>query len=199
MAGVRAVAATCEAVRHVLESAAEADGLGFDMQFQVYGPADFGSDTPAITTGVSIFLYRVLPNLSHRTPAGRVLPDGRRHRSHLPIDLHLLLTVWAGLPETQNTIVAWLMRTLEDYPTLPASLLNINHEGTFAAEESAELVLNEMPGEEILHLWEVLGQRIYKISIPYVVRALFIESQRIEPVAEPVQVRTFAVGVGTTP
>jgi hypothetical protein len=199
MAGVRAVAATCEAVRHMLESAAEADSLGFDMQFQVYGPADFGSDTPAITTGVSIFLYRVLPNLSHRTPAGRVLPDGRRHRNHLPIDLHLLLTVWAGLPETQNTIVAWLMRTLEDYPTLPASLLNINHEGTFAAEESVELVLNEMPGEEILHLWEVLGQRIYQISIPYVVRALFVESQRIEPVAEPVQVRTFAVGVGTAP
>jgi hypothetical protein len=199
MAGVRAVAATCEAVRHVLESAAAADSLGFDMQFQVYGPADFGREDPPITTGVSVFLYRVLPNLSHRTPAGRVLPDGRRHRSHLPVDLHLLLTIWAGLPETQNTIVAWLMRTLEDYPTLPASLLNINHEGTFAAEESVELVLNEMAGEEILHLWEVLGQRIYQISIPYVVRALFIESQRIEPVAEPVQVRTFAVGVGTAP
>ena len=199
MAGVRAVAATCEAVRHVLESAAAADGLGFDMQFQVYGPADFGREDPPITTGVSVFLYRVLPNLSHRTPAGRVLPDGRRHRSHLPVDLHLLLTIWAGLPETQNTIGAWLMRTLEDYPTLPASLLNINHEGTFAAEESVELVLNEMPGEEILHLWEVLGQKIYQLSIPYVVRALFIESQRIEPVAEPVQVRTFAVGVGTAP
>ena len=70
MAGVRAVAATCEAVRHVLESAAAADGLGFDMQFQVYGPADFGREDPPITTGVSVFLYRVLPNLSHRTPAG---------------------------------------------------------------------------------------------------------------------------------
>jgi Pvc16 N-terminal domain len=199
MAGVAAIAATCEAVRHVLESAAAADDLGFEMTFRVYGPAEFGLEEPLITTGVSVFLYRVLPNLSHRTPAGRVLPDGRRHRTHLPVDLHLLLTVWAGTPETQNTIVAWLMRTLEDYPTLPASLLNINHEGTFASEESVELVLNEMPGEEILHLWEVLGRRIYQISIPYVVRALFIESQRIEPVAEPVQVRKFAMGVGTTP
>ena len=199
MAGIRAIAATCEAVRHVLESAAAADDLGFAMTFRVYGPAEFGLAEPLITNGVSVFLYRVLPNLSHRTPAGRTLPDGRRHRTHLPVDLHLLLTVWASLPETQNTIVAWLMRTLEDYPTLPASLLNINHEGTFAAEESVELVLNEMPGEEILHLWEVLGQRIYQISVPYVVRALFLESQRIEAVAEPVQVRTFAMGVGTAP
>ena len=199
MAGIRAIAATCEAVRHVLESAAAADNLGFTMTFRVYGPAEFGLAEPLITTGVSVFLYRVLPNLSHRTPAGRVLPDGRRHRTHLPVDLHLLLTVWARQPETQNTIVAWLMRTLEDYPTLPASLLNINNEGTFAAEESVELVLNEMPGEEILHLWEVLGQRIYQISIPYVVRALFIESQRIEPVAGPVQVRTFAASIGAAP
>jgi hypothetical protein len=199
MAGVAAIAATCEAIRHVLASAAAADNLGFDMVFRVYGPADFGREDPAITTGVSVFLYRALPNLSHRTPAGRVLADGRRHRTHLPLDLHLLLTVWGELPETQNTIVAWLMRTLEDYPTLPASLLNINHEGTFAPEESVELVVNEMSGEEMLHLWEVLGRRIYQISIPYVVRALFIESRRIEPIAEPVQVRTFALGVGTTP
>jgi hypothetical protein len=197
MARVRAIAATCDAVRRVLESAAAVDDLGFEMTFGVFGPSQF--ETPTISTGVSIFLYRALPNLSHRTPAGRLLPDGQRHRTHLPVDLHLLLTVWAELPETQNTIVAWMMRTLEDHPTLPSSLLNIGHEGTFAPEESVELVVGEMPGDEILHLWEVLGQRIYHLSIPYVVRALFIQSQRLEPHARPVQVRTFSLGVGTTP
>jgi hypothetical protein len=197
MAKVTAIAATCEAVRRVLESAAAADNLGFTMTFEVFGPSQFLA--PTITTGVSIFLYRALPNLSHRTPAGRVRPDGQRHRTSLPVDLHLLLTVWAELPETQNTIVAWMMRTLEDYPTLPSSLLNIGHDETFGHEESVELVVGEMPGDEILHLWEVLGQRIYHLSIPYVVRALFIESQHLEPPAEPVQVRTFALGVGTSP
>lgn len=199
MARISAIAATCDAIRRVLLSAAAVDNLGFDVAVEVFGPTQFGPDEQPFPTGVSVFLYRVLPNLSHRTPAGRVLPDGRRHRTHLPVDLHLLLTVWAERPETQNIIVAWMMRTLEDYPTLPASLLNIGYEGTFAPEESVELVVSEMSGEEILHLWEVLGQRIYQISIPYVVRALFIESQRLEPVAEPVQVRTYAMGVGTTP
>jgi hypothetical protein len=191
VATVNAINATCLAIRHVLETAAEADNLGVDLHIRVYGPADFRGDTNnAITTGVSIFLYRVLPNLNHRTPAGRLEPDGARHRTQLPLDLHILLTAWATLPETENMIVGWMMRTLEDYPTLPASVLNSGVAGTFRPDESVELVIGEMPGEEVLHLWEVLGERIYHISIPYVARAVFIESDLIQSRGEPVQTRT---------
>ena len=192
MAGFRALAATCEAIRHVLESAAGADNLGFSMTFKVYGPADFKNS--AVKTGVTVFLYRVVPNLSHRTPAGRIQPNGRRKRTRLPVDLFLLLTAWGEIADTQNTIVGWMMRTMEDHPTLPASVLNISHPDVFAPDESVELVVNEMPGEELLRLWELLGENLYRVSIPYVARAVFLDSSRESPSAEPVQVRTLDAG-----
>ena len=196
MATVHAISATCQAVRHVLDSAARADNLGLDVQVRVYGPPDFRGDTNnSLTTGVSIFLYRVLPNLTHRTPAGRLEPNGARHRTQLPLDLHLLLTAWATQPDTENMLVAWMMRTLENYPTLPASVLNIGRAGTFRPDEAVELVISEIPGEEVLHLWEVLGERIYHISIPYVAKAVFIESELLEPQFAPVQIRTLQAGV----
>ncbi len=185
MADEKAIRAVCEAICHILRSAAKADNLKAD--FQVYGPADFKDNT--VKSGVTIFLYRVLPNLSHRTPAGGLLPNGHRQRTKLPLDLHLLLTVWSKDPDTEHLLVAWMMRTLEDYPTIPASILNIKHEKTFATDESIELVIGEMGGEEILHLWEVLGERVYHITIPYVARMVTIESRREELAGEPMQVR----------
>ncbi len=47
-----------------------------------------------------------------------------------------------------------------------------------------------------MHLWEVLGQQTtYHISVPYVARALFIESQRETTTAGPVQARVLDMGV----
>lgn len=188
-----ALAALCEGIRHVLESAAAADNLGLEnIRFRVYGPADFQSGE--VTTGVTIFLHRVLPNLSHRTPAGRLQPNGRRQRTRLPVDVHLLLTVWGTTADTQNTLLGWMMRTLEDYPTLPASVLNISHPDTFAPDESVELVIDEMPAEEFLELWELLGEHLYRVSVPYVARAIYLDSRREQPAAEPVQVRRLDTG-----
>lgn len=196
MATINAIAAVCSALTHILETALEDERttLGFegiDLNFQVFGAEDFVNRT--IPIGVSVFLYRVVPNLAHRTPAGRVQPNGERRRSRLPLDLHLLVTAWGNQPDTQNRLVGWMLRTLEDYPTLPPSLLNLRHPGTFDLQEAVELVLDEMPGEELLHLWELLGngEIHYQTTIPYVVRALTIDSSRNLPTAEPVQVRTF--------
>lgn len=196
MATIRAIAATCEAIRHLLRSRAAVDnlGFGFDLDFEVYGPGDFDGNG-GVKNGASIFLYRVLPSLSHRTPAGRVQPNGTRRRTRLPLDLHILLTAWAERPETENTLVAWMMRTLEDSPILPASVLNMHtFTGTFADDEAVELAIGEMSGEEILHLWEILGERIYHISVPYVARCVYIDSDLDLPSGEPVQVRALRMG-----
>jgi hypothetical protein len=194
-----AIAAVCESIAHILTGAAAEEGTlpGFGTMpptFQVYHAGDF-SDTNSgrrVNSGATVFLYRVVPNLSHRTPAGRMQPDGQRKRTRLPVDLHLLITVWGNTPDTQNRLVGWVMRTLEDYPTLPASLLNMARTDTFDASEAVELALSEIPNEELLHLWEVLGngEVHYQPSIPYVARALMLESRRDMPAGEPVQVRT---------
>lgn len=194
LATVNAIAAVCSAITHILETALEDERatLGFDnmdLSFQVFGAEDFVNRT--IPIGASVFLYRVVPNLAHRTPAGRMQPNGQRRRSRLPLDLHLLVTAWGNQPDTHNRLVGWMVRTLEDYPTLPPSLLNLRHPGTFGVQEAVELVLDEMPGEELLHLWELLGngETHYQTTIPYVARAIMIDSTRNLPTYEPVQVR----------
>lgn len=202
MATTAAAAAVCDALIHILTTAgaADRDDLGFgdlELTFRVYGAGDFvaADGSSGIATGASVFLYRALPNLTHRTPAGQLGRDGRRRRTRLPLDLHLLVTIWGSTADTQNRLLGWVMRTLEDYPTLPDTVLNVTNPGTFDPGESVEIVLCEMPNEELLHLWEVLGNGEIRMQpcIPYVARAVFIDSQRDQHAGEPVQVRTLQV------
>lgn len=200
MATTDAINAVCNSIVHILTTsmAAQIVDQGFediDPQFAVYTSRDF-SEPPAqieVSVGATVFLYRVLPNIYHRTPPGRVLPNGQRQRTKLPLDLHLMVTIWGDSSTAQNRLVGWVLRTLEDYPTLPASLLNLNaSQPIFNDNESVEFTISEMGGDEMLQLWDQLGdgELYYHVSIPYIVRAVSIESQRTLNDHDPVQVRT---------
>jgi len=172
--------------------------------------SDVGGETPR----VSIFLYRVLPNPSQRNLAGRLNPQGDRQLNQLSVDLHLLALVWAKHAETQHRFVGWVMRTLEDYPILPASVLNrgarpisipasdasedgattpesVEEPRIFHEDESVELLLGDIPAEELLQLWDTLGKGNIPlpIAIPYVVRNVCLESYRSRPPEAPTQQR----------
>lgn len=200
MANTNAVSAVCNAIVHILRAsmAEQAASLGLGSvvpTFQVYNSKDFtdiNSDR-RIKAGASVFLYRSLPNLSHRTPVGRLLPNGQRQFNKLPLDLHLIITIWGEDPNTQNLLVGWVLRTLEDYPVIPTAVLNIGSSTpVFSEDESVELILSEMDGNEMLELWDMLGngELYYQISIPYLVRNLEIDSQRVYEFSTPVQIRT---------
>jgi hypothetical protein len=193
--------AVCNAIVHILQTsmAEQASELGLENikpSFAVYQSDDFSNpdSTRHVASGASVFLYRVLPNLSHRTPSGNLLPNGQRQYSKLPLDLYLLVTIWGNSPSTQNRLVGWVIRTLEDYTQIPASVLNLGSSTTriFEDSEAVELLLSEMDGEELLQLWDMLGEDKlpYQITIPYLVRNLVLESRRVMPVGGPVQVRT---------
>lgn len=206
MASTDAVNAVCDAIVHILRTSMAEDvaGLGLavvDPSFAVYQSSDFSNTSSSrhIKSGASVYLYRTLPNLSHRTPSGNLLPNGQRQRSKLPLDLHLLVTIWGETPSTQNRLVGWVLSTLEDYPILPASILNLIGNGrksVFGMDETVELLLGEMTGEEILQVWDTLasGGAQYQITIPYLVRNVMIESGRKLEIAQPVQSRTNVVG-----
>jgi hypothetical protein len=200
VANTDAVSAVCDAIVHILKASMQeqAAELNFDSvspAFAVFTAKDFTrpSEDGALTTGASVFLYRVAPNLSHRTPAGRQLPDGRRLFNKLPLDLYIIVTIWAGKSSTQNRLVGWVLRTLEDYPVIPASVLNLGrNRPVFEDEEAVELAFSEINGEELLQLWDVLGngELQYQISVPYLARNVFIDSRRMSELGEPVQIRT---------
>jgi hypothetical protein len=78
MASYRAVAVVSEAIIRLLSSNYRFDDFNNQLEFKVYVVNDF---TQPMAAGVSLFLYRILPNGSHRTPSGRLGPNGQRYRT----------------------------------------------------------------------------------------------------------------------
>jgi hypothetical protein len=183
MASYRAVAAITEAVMYLLESR--------------YAPAKFDGNQldfeQPMDAGVSLFLYRIYTNDTHRTPKGRIDPNGQRYRTQLPLDLHFLLTAWGKDASLQHTIAGWMMRVLEDVPVFPAGLLNKSVSNVFHPDETVEISLTQLTTEELFRIWEVIGNNAYQISVPYVARYIKIESERLLVEGEAIQERTLDI------
>jgi hypothetical protein len=165
------------------------DDFDRDLVFEVFLAKDFSKKT--IDAGVSLFLYRVFPNTSHRTPAGRMSETGKRYRTQLPLDLHFLLTAWGKDASLQHKIAGWMMRTLEDSPILPAGLLNAIGPEVFRPDETVEIILGQLDTEVLVRIWDMLLENSYQLSVPYVARDVRIESEKFLTQGPPVQERTF--------
>jgi len=197
MADFRAVSAVCEAVVGLLRSESAAAGFDHEMQFRVLTARQLKEEP--LNAGVSLFLYRVYIDGTHRLPAGRPGPHGSTGNHQLPLDLHFLLSFWGREASLQHRVAGWAMRVLEDYPLIPAGLLNRVAADVFRPEESVEISPAELSTEDLLRLWENLAQNEYHLSVPYQARAVWVEP--VESVDEAagerplVQERRFRAGV----
>jgi hypothetical protein len=199
MADYRALMAVGEAVVNLLRSSSRSEDFNAELEFRTFTARDFAAN--AIANGVSLFLYRIFPFGTHRTPPGRLDAEGRRLQGPLPLELHFLLTVWAREASLQHAIAGWMMRTLEDTPLLTAGTLNAAAEGAFRPDEIVDVSLAELSNEDLLRIWEVLGLNVYQLSVPYLARTVRIESllPRLEPGGGPVQERIQDAGVLRAP
>jgi len=187
MADYRALQAVSDALVHLLTSAyTRSDFDDQALEFTVYGTGNFES---SMKQGVSVFLYRVTTNGSHRIPRGRLNPEGTRDRTQLPVDLHYMLTVWADDPSLQHRIAGWLMRVLEDTPIIPYGELNVVAPSVFHIDETVELIPGDLPLEDMLHLWEAINETGYRLSLPYVARNVYVESRQSVTEGAEVDVR----------
>ena len=194
MATFRAIETISDVMVRLLQASHDSEDFGGQrLQFAVYQGDDFRNpESGTVTTGVTLFLYRILVNGSMRTPPGRRLAPGRRQRSQLPLDLHYLLTVWAQTPTMQHRIAGWAMRTLEDAPVLPNGVLHGVQPNVFQPDETVEIVVNDLTNEDLFRIWEVLGEA-YRLSIPYLVRNVRVESSESVDSGPPVDRRLFDV------
>jgi hypothetical protein len=189
MATHQAISAVSDALAHLLESRYSPEDFNLNaLEFKVYLASDFATPMDA---GVSVFLYRVFVNHHNRNPAGQVDIMGRRFRPMLPLDLYFLLTAWAKDASLQHTIAAWMMRVLEDHPSLPAGLLNHRGVEIFHPDETVELAAAELETETLFRIWEVIVNNAYQISIPYIARNVKVESATWTEEHGPVQERVF--------
>jgi len=175
MADFRSIAAVSEGVLQLLRSNYVPDEFNQELEFKVFTARDFANP---LSAGVSLFLYRVVPNGMHRTPPGPQAVDGSVSETLLPVDLHFMLTVWGGEASLQHLIAGWMMRTIEDHPIFPAALLNAAVPDSFEPDETVEICLAELTNEDLLRMWDTLVQNVYQLSVPYVARIVRIRSTR---------------------
>lgn len=188
MANNRAILAVCKAVIRLLETTYKSEQRSPLFVFGLNLPKHSSQSPPSQNT-VFLSLYRICPNTSHRIPSGRMMPDGKRQKNQLPIDLHLLLTVWCDDANTQQETAGWMMRVLEDIPILPASHLNEEDGNVFRPDETIEVGLSELSIQDMKQLWEAMTDSKYYLSIPYVARNVRIESERTVAEGKPVRER----------
>jgi hypothetical protein len=188
MADFRAISAVSEAVIALLRAnyLAAPQAFNNELEFQIYLAKDFSQP---MTAGVSLFLYRIYPNGTHRNPRGRPGPQGEQFRNQLPLDLHFILTAWAQDASLQHLIAGWMMRMLEDTPYLPPGLLNQNYPDLFRPDEGVVVSPAELSTEELLRMWEVIVNNAYQISVPYLARYVKVESSLLIDTGRPIQER----------
>lgn len=190
MATHNAIAAVSQTLLNILRESHPPVEFG-SPAYSLIQPENFESvEVPAFT----VMLWRVSVSAARRNQPPRRLPDGRTLRPPLPLDLHYLLTPWAAAVETQQRMLGWAMRVLEDMAVVPAAVLNYNvaETGTFGPNEAVELVCDPLAIADLFGLWDKLKPRLHA-SMTYLVRGVLIDSPMFETEAPPVQVREFAM------
>lgn len=130
----------------------------------------------AAGTRVTIWPYRVLIN-EHDRNREFVTRPGRVNRP-LPLDVHLLVTIWADTPPEELLLFAWTMRELYQLSLLDRSVLTTVDAG-FSSTEQIQLTPAEMSVEDMMRIWDAVTPS-YRLSVPFVARVLHIDIEQDE-------------------
>ena len=145
-------------------------------------PGSIISPTPAL----SILLYRVDFNKTMR-PAWSSLGSIDGH-SHLPLDLHFLLTAWADNAEDEHQIIGRVLQALETIGALSGPLLYPT--GEWEPDEAVQLYLEDMATDDLMRTFDSL-QCDFRLSVPYIARIVMISGSILPggaTTAQPVDV-----------
>ena len=193
MATHAAVAATSNALLGLLESAAAGEPELATASFALYTSGDLQRSIGERLV-VSLYLYHVAVNTSRRNLAPRVDALGVRRRPPIPLDLHYLLTAWSKDATTQQRALGWAVRVLHDAATLPAAVLNRHSpEEVFRADETVEVIWQNLTQQEVADIWEVARDH-QQPSASYVARIVELESTVSLEEYPLVQTRDFGYG-----
>lgn len=197
MASFDAIAATTRAFLGVLEEACPRQRFPAQLAFSPAHPSVY-ADTKMPAEGFTLCLYRVAPSSARRNLGPRITPQGTRMKPSLPLDLHYLLTPWAGNPETQQRLLGWALRQLEDTPVLVPAQLNryLGDADVFREDEAVELVADPLALADLTSLWDKLKPQ-YQASMTYVARMVLLDSARELAEGPPVRTRQFDYVKGT--
>ncbi len=144
------------------------------------------SDDFALTPGatlilppaLSIFLVRV--DLDRTMRAAWSAAGAEDGRSHLPLNLHYLLTAWASNADHEQCILGSAMRALEDVPIVHGPTLDVSAGAMWGPTEALQIVAEEMSTEAVMRTFDSLDTS-YRLSVPYVARVVRIDGLDATP------------------
>lgn len=143
-------------------------------------------------TRITLYLYRVTVNEHNRQQRPGLMSP--QQQAPLGLDLHFLLTAWAGTAQDELLPFAWALRQLYLHPILDAS--SLSPEAAWRPEEVIQIIPSELPVEDMMRIWDALSPP-YRLSVSYVARLVRIDPDEILE-AGPVVATRFAYGTART-
>jgi hypothetical protein len=195
MASTLGILATANAIKSHLETSfADFDHALFDDKPKVYlvRPEDFGragQGAQLSRPAACIFVYRV--EVNHATRAGWSAEGHIDGRSHLPLDIHLLVSALGKSADQEIGLLGMITGCLEERPVLAPPQLD--QKAGFAPGETVQVLFDEVAPDVILRLFEALSAT-YRVSVPYLARVVRIDG----PTATPTPDVSTVIG-GITP
>jgi hypothetical protein len=160
-----------------------------DCDFALVSSGELAADVDAALTRITLYLYRVTMNEHCRQiRPGLMSPE---QQAPLGLDLHFLLTAWAGNAQDELLPFTWAMRQLYQHPILDAS--SLSPEAGWSSEEVIQIVPSELPTEDMMRIWDAL-EPAYRLSVPYVARLVRVDPDVFTQAVPVVAVR---MGYGT--
>lgn len=132
-----------------------------------------GTPTHTVPPALTLFVYRVDYNKTLRAAWSAVgHQDGV---SHLPLDLHLLMTAWGTNAEDELSILTRAMQVLEDTPLLSGATLDPS--SNWSSGEAVQVCMEDLSTEDVMRVFDSLPLD-YKLSIPYAARVVVVDGRQ---------------------
>ena len=163
-----------------------------DCAFDLVSSGELAGDVDD-TTRITLYLYRITVNEHSRQRIGATA--SLAHPTPLGLDLHFLMSAWAGNARDEQTVLAWAIRQLHMFPILDAS--SLSPEGGWGANEVIQVIPAELPTEDLMRIWDALDPP-YRLSVSYIARLVRLDPD-VQGAGRPVVASRFAYGVEARP
>ena len=186
MASTLGVLATANAIKsHLDASFSEFDDELFEQtkpNVHLVRPEDFGragNGAQLSRPAVCVFVYRV--EINRATRAGWSAVGHVDGHSHLPLDIHFLISALGRSAEQELGLLGMATGCLEDRPVL--STPQLDHKSGFAPGETVQVLFDDVAPDVILRVFEALSAT-YRVSVPYLARVVRIDGRNATPVPD---------------
>lgn len=152
-------------------------------KFEAVSSATVHKEPVDASNRITVWPYRVSVN-EHQRNRAFPLPQGLTNRP-LPLDVHLLVSVWATRTDVELVLFTWALRELYQLASVDASILS-SVDAEMRPDEQLQLAFVELSLEDLMRLWE--GHKNgYRLSTALVARVLQVDITERD--AQPVVAR----------